>query len=306
MELAAKKLNGFGMGANAVKQSRRISRQFINILWNLALLTAGSILAAICFNGILIPQQFLATSFSGVALLVHYLVPSLSVSLSYVLLNIPVFIIGWMYVGRRFFFYSLAGLIIFSLAIEFVHVTIPMEDRLLSALLGGITMGIGGGIILRSLGSAGGLDILSVILLKQFSIRIGTSVLVFNTILLFAISFYFSVEAALYALIFTYVSSKIVNLVITGLSQRKTAMIISPHWEEIAHEIMTRMKRGVTAIGGRGMYSGRQLKILYTVVTFQDASRLKDKIRRIDPNALVVFTDTMEVMGHGIGNQPHW
>jgi uncharacterized membrane-anchored protein YitT (DUF2179 family) len=306
MELVPRQFNAFGVHAGGTGQSRRIGRQFIDILSNLALITAGSVICAVAINGILLPQKFLATGFAGMALMVHYLFPSLPVSLSYILLNIPVFIIGWVYVGRRFLLYSLAGLFIFSFAMEWIQVTIPMHDKLLSALLGGIISGIGGGILLRSLGSAGGLDILSVILMKQFSIRIGTSVLAFNTILLFAISFYFSVEAALYALIFSFVSSKIVNLVVTGLSQRKSVMIISPQWDEIAREIMTRMNRGVTAIGGEGMYTGRQLKILYTVVTFQDVSRLKDKIRRIDPDALVVFSDTMEVMGRGIGNQPHW
>jgi uncharacterized membrane-anchored protein YitT (DUF2179 family) len=97
-----------------------------------------------------------------------------------------------------------------------------------------------------------------------------------------------------------------VNLVVTGLSQRKAVFIISPQWEEISQEIMEKIQRGVTIIGGRGGYTGREEQILYTVITFRELSRLKQLVSVIDPDAFVVVTDTLEVMGHRIGTQPHW
>jgi uncharacterized membrane-anchored protein YitT (DUF2179 family) len=97
-----------------------------------------------------------------------------------------------------------------------------------------------------------------------------------------------------------------VNLVVTGLSQRKAVYIISPQWEEISHEIMDKIQRGVTVIKGQGGYTGRDEQILYTVISFRELPQLKQLIRGVDPNAFVVVTDTLEVMGHGIGNQPHW
>jgi len=98
----------------------------------------------------------------------------------------------------------------------------------------------------------------------------------------------------------------VINLVVTGLSQRKAVHIISPQWEEISHEIIKKIRRGVTITSGRGGYTGREVQILYVVVNFRELSRLKQVIRRVDPDAFVVVTDTLEVMGHGIGNQPHW
>ncbi len=276
------------------------------LLWNLALITTGSLLCAVAINGILIPQKFFAAGFTGVSVMIHYLVPSLPVAVLYFVLNVPLYVLGWMYVGRRFFLYSIAGMLIFSGALAWTYLSLPVYDKILSALLAGIIMGVGSGIILRSLGSAGGLDILSVILLKRFSIRLGTTILAFNSLILAAGSILFSLEMALYTLIFLYVSSYIVNLVVTGLSQRKAVYIVSPQWQKITQEIHEKIQRGVTIIEGRGAYTGREEQILYTVITFRELSRLKQLIRDIDPDAFVVVTSTLEVMGHRIGTQPHW
>jgi uncharacterized membrane-anchored protein YitT (DUF2179 family) len=276
------------------------------VLRNLVLMTLGSLLCAVAVNGILIPHQFFGAGFTGISLVIHYLAPSLPIAVLYFILNVPLFALGWMYVGRRFFLYSIAGMLIFSGALAFTHVSLPVYDKLLSALLAGIIMGMGSGIILRSLGSGGGLDILSVILMKRFSIRLGTSILAFNAFVLAAGAILFSLEMALYTLVFLFGSSYMVNLVVTGLSQRKAVFIISPQWEEISQEIMEKIQRGVTIIGGRGGYTGREEQILYTVITFRELSRLKQLVSVIDPDAFVVVTDTLEVMGHRIGTQPHW
>lgn len=276
------------------------------LLWNLGLLALGSSLCAASINGILIPHRFFGAGFTGVSLVIHYLVPSVPVSWLYFVLNIPIFVLGWMYVGRRFFFYSVAGLFIFSGALAWTSVTLPVYDMLLSALFAGIITGVGSGIVLRSLGSAGGLDILSVIILKRFSIRLGTSILAFNGLVLVAGAILFSLEIALYTLIFLYVSSRMVNLVVTGLSQRKAVYVISPQWEEISRGINEKIQRGVTIIRGQGGYTGQEQQILYTVITFRELSRLKQLVQNIDPDAFVVVSDTLEVKGQRIGNEPHW
>jgi uncharacterized membrane-anchored protein YitT (DUF2179 family) len=95
-------------------------------------------------------------------------------------------------------------------------------------------------------------------------------------------------------------------LVVTGLNQRKAVMVVSRKWQEIAREIMDTMQRGVTIVNGEGGYSGQQLRILYSVITFQELSRFKDMVRQHDSEAFLVVTETLEVMGKGIGNQPHW
>ena len=177
---------------------------------------------------------------------------------------------------------------------------------ILSALAAGIITGVGSGLILKSLGSAGGLDILTVILFKKFSIRPGMFILAFNGALLALAILRIPLEMVLYTLISLYVSTQFVNFVLIGLSQRKAIMVISPKWDDISREIMSKLQRGVTVVLAQGGYTGKELHILYSVITFTELSRFKEIIRIIDPEAFVVVTETLEVMGKHIGNQPHW
>lgn len=272
---------------------------------NVGLITAGSILCVVAINGILLPQRFVSGGFAGLSLVLHYAAPQLPVSGLYFVLNVPLFAVGWFYVGRRFFLYSLAGTLIFTAAVAVIDVHVPVQDKMLAALLAGIISGAGSGLILRSLGSAGGLDILSIFLFQRFSVRLGTTILTFNSILL-AASVALFLEMALYTLVYIYVSSNIVNLVVTGLSQRKAVTVISRCWEEISPMILRDLGRGVTILEGKGGYSGQTERILYTVITFRELARLKRLIHQVDPHAFVVVSDTLEVMGYRIGNQPHW
>ncbi len=276
------------------------------IIWNLFLMAGGSLICCVAVKGILIPHKFFGAGFTGLSLVIHYLFEAVPVSVLYLALNIPVFVLGWLYVGRRFFLYSVAGMFFFTAALQWTEVVIPIQDKILAGILAGIIMGSGSGIILRSLGSAGGLDILSVILLKRFSIRIGSSILAFNSGILVVGALLISLEGALYTLIYVYVNSFIVDLAVTGLSQRRTVMIISREWEKISREIMERIQRGVTLINGRGAFRGEEVEIIYTVITFREAPRLKEIAKSIDPNVFLVVSDTLEVVGARIGNQPHW
>jgi uncharacterized membrane-anchored protein YitT (DUF2179 family) len=289
---------------------QRFHASSLNTLWevlrNLFLMAGGSVLCVLAVNSILIPQQFFGAGFTGVALVLHYLMPNLPVAWIYFFLNIPVFALGWMYAGRRFFLYSIAGMLIFTAALAWIHFPLPVYDKILSALMAGILMGAGGGIILKSFGSAGGLDILSVIMNKRFSIRLGSTILGFNALILVSGAVLFSLEGALYTLIYIYVNASMVNLVVTGLSQRKAVFVISDQWERISKEITGRIQRGVTILNGQGGYTGRQVHVLYTVITMRELPLLKQLAKELDPNVFLVVSETMEVMGQRIGNQPHW
>ena len=278
----------------------------LDILWNLLLILTGSILTSLSINGILIPKGFVSGGVTGIALIINHLIPGVTFGAIYLAINIPLYILAYRNVGKRFFFYSVVGVIAFTAAVSLVHVPIQLDDKILSALLAGILFGAGSGITLRSYGSAGGLDILSVWLLKRFSISLGNTILAINILVVILIACLYPLEVVLYAAIFQFVATRVVNLVVTGLSQRKAVFIISPHWEEISQVILSSIRRGVTVIEGKGGYSGRQEHILYAVITFREIGDLKRAIQQIDPNAFVVVSDTMEVMNYRIGNQPHW
>ena len=275
---------------------------FIDLLF----IISGSVLYAIVINGILIPHNFVNGGITGVSLIVHKNFPSINVGLIYLIINIPIFALGWMSVGRRFFFYSVLGALALSISAAYIHIRIPLEDRMLSALMAGVIGGAGSGITLRSSGSQGGLDILAVLLLKRFSIGIGDTTLAMNGFILLLTGIFYSLEAVLYTMIVLFVSSRILNLVVSGLSHRKAVFIISKKWREISKEILKDVQKGVTVINGEGGYSGVEKKILYVVITFRDIGELKKLILKNDPDAFVVVTDTIEVMNYRIGNQPHW
>ena len=141
---------------------------------------------------------------------------------------------------------------------------------------------------------------------KRYSIRPGTTILFFNVLLLLSAAFRFPLEMVLYTLIHLYVGRHFMNFMVFGLSQRKSVMIVSAQWKEISDNIMNELQRGVTVMPGTGGFTDQELHILYTVVTFNELVRLKEFIRKSDPRAFVVVTDTLEVMGKNIGNQPHW
>jgi len=276
------------------------------VLINLLLMTIGGVICALAVNGVIIPHDFAAGAITGLAVISNELFPPLDIGLIYFLINVPLFLGAYMAVGRRFFIYSLAGTVIFSLALALVKVDLAVENDILAAMFAGILMGLGAGVTLRSQGSAGGADILSVMLMKRFSIPLGTTLLALNVVVLSLAAVVFSLDSALYTLIQIYVAAKLVNLVVTGLSQRKAVMIISKHWPEINREILRDLRRGTTVIPARGGYSGSEENMLYAVVNFREIGELKAMIRNIDPDAFVVVTDTMEVMNYRIGNQPHW
>ncbi|MCP4690157.1 MAG: YitT family protein [Desulfobacterales bacterium] len=273
---------------------------------NLGLICLGGVLMAVAVNGILIPQKFLGGGVTGVALLIHYLFPAWPTAAVFALLNIPIFLLGWAFVGRRFFFYSILGMTVLTASLSWIHVTLPVHDKILSALLAGVLSGLGAGLTLRSRGSMGGTDILSVILLNLFSLSVGKTFLAFNILVLASALVIFSLEAVLYTLICMYVASRVMNLVVMGLSKRKAVFIISTQWEKISRKILDNIGRGMTVLRGQGGYSGKEERVLYTVISLRELHRLKDHIRELDPEAFVVVQDTLEVMGRRIGNQPHW
>lgn len=292
-----------------MQQQHRPQRLFTSwqqVSWDLFLLTIGSILCAVSINDIAIPQKFATGGITGLALILHNQLPWANTGWLYIAINIPLFLLAWMTVGRRFFFYSLLGTAIFTITLIYVHVPIKMDDKILSALLSGIVLGAGTGISLKSSGSLGGMDLLSVMLLKRYSIGLGNTILTSNALVLLLVTFFYSLDAVLYTLIVLYVSSHIANLVITGLSQRKSVMIISPKWQEISDVILHKIHRGATILQGEGGFTGTPERIIYTVVTLGEIGQLKARIRKVDPDAFVVVSNTIEVMNYRIGNQPHW
>ena len=287
-------------------KAKALSSEFVSVgevFKNLALLTVGALIYVIGVNGILIPKGFLNGGMVGISLIINYLAPSLNLGVLYLVLNIPLFILGWITVSNRFILYTGFGILMYSFLTELVTVPdIAVQEPLLSAILAGIVCGVGGGLILRSSGSVGGLDILGVHLYKRFSLPLGWTSFMVNSLILTAAAFLFSLEMALYTLVFVFTQSKVVDAVVTGFNKRKSILIVSDKSKEIAEAIMTNLHRGVTFLDGTGAYSGREKKVVFSVVTLTELARMKALVFSRDPQAFVVVNDTLDVLGSSMGH----
>jgi uncharacterized membrane-anchored protein YitT (DUF2179 family) len=262
------------------------------IAWNLFLLTVGNLIYAAGINSIIIPQHFLSGGVMGASLIAHYLIPALNAGYAYFLINIPLFLLGWFTISRRFILYSAFGR----------FGTIAIINPILAAILGGLICGAGGGIVLRSQGSAGGLDIMSVYLHKKFGVRIGSTATLVSAVVLCAGAVFRNFDAALYSLVYVFTNGKVVDSVLTGFNQRKTVFIISDCHQQIAAQILSGLHRGVTYLDGSGGYSGCQKKVIFSIITLTELSKLKQLVFDADPAAFVVVNDTMEVLGYRHGD----
>ncbi len=274
------------------------------ILYNLFLISLGNIIFVLGMNGILIPNKLLGAGVSGVAIIIHYLFPSCDVGLIYFLLNIPLLLLGWFSISRRFILYSIFGMVVFSLAAATIKPPpVIISDLMLAAIFGGVVCGTGAGIVLRSIGSSGGVDILAVFGNQKFGIRPGSISFSFNALILTAGAYFFGLEIALYALLYVFTSSKALDAVITGFNQRKSTIIISDKPKQIVAEIFKHVNRGVTLLKGEGAYSGKQKDVIFTITTLTELPKLKNLIFEVDAEAFVVINDTLEVLGRRHGTR---
>ncbi len=269
---------------------------------NLGWIIAGSLVFVIGMNAVLIPQKLLSGGVVGVAVIIHYLYPSVDVGALYFLCNVPLALLGWFSISRRFMGYTLFGMVFFSVAASWVKVPeITVSDPFLGAVLAGVVCGTGGGMVLRSLGSAGGLDILAVYLNARWGIRVGIVYMAANAFILAVGGYLFNLEKALFSLVYVYASSRVVDAVMAGFNRRKMVLIITSKGREIADFILYGIQRGITFLKGTGGFSGEERDVLLTITTLTELPKLKEAIFRVDPHAFVVINDTLEVLGkrHG-------
>jgi uncharacterized membrane-anchored protein YitT (DUF2179 family) len=272
---------------------------------NIGLLTVGGFILAFGVNTILIPQQFLSGGALGISLILHYLFPHLGVGFLYLLVNIPFALLGWFSVSRRFMYYTAFGVAVFSFAASVIPSTslFNIDNQILAAVLAGIICGIGVGITLRSAGSGGGSDIFAVYLNKKWEIRPGWTYSLFNSVILVGGAIIFSLEMALYTLIYIFTMGKVIDAVITGFNRRKQILIISDQPDLLAQAILKHLNRGVTFLEGEGAYTHKSKHIIFSIVSLTELARMKDLIFEIDPHAFVVINDTLEVLGYRHGSR---
>lgn len=265
--------------------------------WNLLFLTLGAILFIIGINGVVVHHNFITGGLYGACLLVHYKTGWLSVGMIYLLANVPLCIAGWLLVSRRFVLYSIYAALIIGLSSEIIKIDLGVQEQIYAAIAGGFLCGAGSGIILRTLGSAGGLDIVAIILNKYFNLGVGKFYMAFNSVLFAFVIAGYSADIFVASILLVFISAKALDYFLSLFNQRKVVYVISDFTEEIADVVMKKLKLGATFIQGKGAYSGKEKKILMAIANNLQMKRLEETVFSLDEHALFIVENSYDVIG---------
>ena len=263
---------------------------------DLTLIAAGSIIFVWGLNSILVQHQLIAGGLTGAAMLLNHLQPQIDIGWWYLLLNLPLVWLGWRRIGRRFMLLTVLGMVFFSLAAVWIKPpAVAIQDPLLASLAAGVLCGLGAGLILRSDGSAGGLDILSVYLKNRLGLSVGTIGFALNALLLTAAGWLYSLEAALYSALFLFVCSRVVDAVVAGINPPKVMLVISDRADDVGQALLRLNNCRITFLKGEGGYSRGEKKVIYSVAPLMEIPKLKACVLREAPGAFVVVNAASEV-----------
>lgn len=274
-----------------------------SVFWNILIITLGSLVYAIGAEAILVHHKFIIGGIYGTALLIYYKSNLLSPGIWFLLLNIPLLIVGWIFLSRRFFFYSLYGVCSLTLFAQFLSLDFAIHDQLYAAIAGGAICGVGAGITLRSRGSSGGLDIVAIILNQKFNFGVGKFFMLYNVALFTFVFSQYQPDLVIASIILTFIASISLEHVLAMFNQRKIVYILSDNHEEIVDKITRDMHQGATLLEARGAYSGKRKQMLMTITNNLQLKRLEEKVFDIDPDALFIVENSFDVIGSNFGKR---
>lgn len=281
------------------KRNRKPRSKTSMIIMDYAYIIIGSIAVALAFRLFLFPNEIASGGISGISTIIGHMF-GVEPAITQWLFNVPLFIAGVIFLGRKFGAKTLVGTILVPLVVYLSRNMEPVTNEpFLAALFGGIGVGIGLGLVFRGKASTGGTDLAAQIVHKYSGLSLGICVLILDGFVVLSSAFAFNIELALYALISLYVTGKTIDLVQVGLSYAKVALVISNDPDRIRHAIINDLDRGVTKLSGSGGYTEDERPVLMCVVNQTEVTKLKELVRSHDQHAFVIVTDANEVLGEG-------
>ena len=271
------------------------------LLWLLKI-AVGCFLFGLGFDLFLEPYGMNSGGISGLAMVLVHLLGYGTVGTLNLLINLPLFVIGGLKIGRKFFFGSLVGMLLLSTAIDLCALIPVVEmDPLLAAIYGGALCGGGLGMVFVTGASTGGSDIIVRLLkLKYQNVPIGTINIFFDMVVALLTGLVFQdLACTLYSGVAIFLTGQIVDAVVYRFDYSKVALIISVHHEQIAKAIGTQLRRGCTYLHGQGAYSGADREVILTAVKKQQLAELKQLVVEIDPDAFIIVQEAHQVLGDG-------
>ena len=268
------------------------------------LITVACALYALGFNWFFVPNHFTVGGFTGVAQIINHFLPMLPVGTIALVLNIPLFILGWRKIGRDLLISSLYATAVSSLMIDVLAslYTVPAMDPILACIYGGIVVGIGCGMLLHESATTGGTEMAARLLKLKFQgLSIGSLCLGLDVAVTIGYALCFrDMTRAMYGVVALYILSLLIDRVVYGPNASKVAYIISEQYEAITQKLL-QLDRGVTLLAGKGAWSGQEKRIILCAFGRRHFIPIKKLVQSIDPDAFVIVCDAHEVLGEGFG-----
>lgn len=280
-----------------------MERQSIHPALRISMLLSGILIMAWSFNAILATNHIVTGGLAGFSILLK-LHLEIDPSLTQWLLGIPIFLLGWVFLGKKEMANSLAGALLLPLAILLTKNLAPIrvESPLLAAIFGGFICGLGLGLIFRANATTGGFAILARIVASRMGVPISQIILAIDGTIVIATGTIFGVEAAMLAVLSVVSFSKAIDVIQSGLGSTKSVNIITDKEKEMCQMLLHHLDCGASILPASGAYSGEKKSLILTVVPRAKVGRLRRNVRRVDPTAFTIISDASEVLGYGFQN----
>ena len=269
------------------------------LAYSIVTVTLGCIIYAAGVNSLVIPNHFGNGGVSGIAIIFYYLkqIPTGTTNL---IVNSVILIIGYRFIERRTLIFTIYAMFVTSWALNTIFPPVFISDNvLISAMAGGVTMGIGLGLMIKGHGSSAGTDIIAMIMRKYLGINFAAGVFMLNMLIVLSSSFVIGAENTIVTIFMKFVTSGTIAMVTEGLSRRKSMMIITDKPDEVAKVISDRLNRGITVFKAYGYFTHVDKEVLYIVVSRSQVIMIERLIGSLDPNAFITVSEVQEVIGQG-------
>lgn len=284
-----------------ISVGNKILRWVIDII----LVIFGASLYSVGLHCFASPNDIASGGVGGISIIINELT-NISVGLLYGVINVPLIIIGFIFLGKKMMIKTMIGVATITAATDWLlpMINIPVYsggDKLLAAIFGGIFFGAGMGLVYLREGTTGGTDIINKLINKKFPhFSMGVIMLSTDAVVIVASMIVFgTIEAGLYSMISIFIASKVMDMILYGSFEGKMLLIFSDNYEEISEYIMNSLERGVTWLNGEGAYSKKEKHIICCAVHKNEYSKVKRKVKEIDPGAFIIITNAGEVLGMG-------
>lgn len=266
-------------------------------LRRLVFLTLGAILMAVGLEIFLVPNRIIDGGITGISIMVSH-ITQIPLGVFLTLFNLPFLFMGYKQIGKTFALSTLFAVLVMSAGTYFLHPVSPLTiDPLLAAVFGGVILGIGVGLVIRSGGSLDGTEIVAILINKKSPFSVGEIVMFINFFILGSAGFVFGWDRAMYSLIAYYLAFKLIDITLEGVDQSKSVWIISEKYKEIGDALTQRLGRGVTYLDGEGAYTGDSKKVIFVVITRLEEAKLKSIVEDWDSQAFLAVGNIHDVKG---------